>query len=100
VFGAKRALHSGHYGDWVPNPALMLAQLENLDGAFVRAKPCLLVDEARKVMAVAEEGDQPHGRKAQRKMPSPTPPEDQQRSFDATCRKFYRFLKDRNIESP
>jgi acetylornithine deacetylase/succinyl-diaminopimelate desuccinylase-like protein len=27
VFGAKRALHSGHYGNWAPNPALMLAQL-------------------------------------------------------------------------
>jgi hypothetical protein len=25
--------------------------------------------------------------------------EDQQRSFDATCRKFYRFLKDRNTGS-
>jgi hypothetical protein len=25
--------------------------------------------------------------------------EDQQRSFDATCRKFYRFLKDRNSSS-
>ena len=34
----------------------------NLDGAFVRAKPRLLVDEAWKVMAVVEEGDQPHGR--------------------------------------
>ena len=40
---------------------------ENLDGAFVWAKPSLLVDEARKVMALIEEGDQPHGRKAQRK---------------------------------
>jgi len=27
VFGAKRALHSGHYGNWSPNPALMLSQL-------------------------------------------------------------------------
>jgi len=27
VFGAKRQLHSGHYGNWAPNPALMLAQL-------------------------------------------------------------------------
>jgi hypothetical protein len=25
--------------------------------------------------------------------------EDQQRSFDLTCRKFYRFLKDRNPEN-
>jgi acetylornithine deacetylase/succinyl-diaminopimelate desuccinylase-like protein len=27
VFAAKRPLHSGHYGNWSPNPALMLAHL-------------------------------------------------------------------------
>lgn len=27
VYGATRTLHSGHYGNWSPNPALMLAQL-------------------------------------------------------------------------
>jgi len=27
VYGAKRPLHSGHYGNWSPNPALMLARL-------------------------------------------------------------------------
>jgi acetylornithine deacetylase/succinyl-diaminopimelate desuccinylase-like protein len=27
VFGAKRPLHSGHYGNWSPNPALVLAKL-------------------------------------------------------------------------
>ncbi len=27
VFGAKRPLHSGHYGNWSPNPAMMLAKL-------------------------------------------------------------------------
>ncbi len=27
VYGATRYLHSGHYGNWAPNPALMLAQL-------------------------------------------------------------------------
>lgn len=27
VFAAKRPLHSGHYGNWSPNPAMMLAQL-------------------------------------------------------------------------
>jgi acetylornithine deacetylase/succinyl-diaminopimelate desuccinylase-like protein len=27
VFGAKFAVHSGHYGNWVPNPIIQLAQL-------------------------------------------------------------------------
>jgi hypothetical protein len=27
VYGATRTLHSGHYGNWVPNPAMELAQL-------------------------------------------------------------------------
>jgi len=27
VYGPRRELHSGHYGNWAPNPALMLAQL-------------------------------------------------------------------------
>jgi acetylornithine deacetylase/succinyl-diaminopimelate desuccinylase-like protein len=27
VYGAMRALHSGHYGNWAPNPALELARL-------------------------------------------------------------------------
>ena len=27
VYGAKRPLHSGHYGNWAPNPAMTLAQL-------------------------------------------------------------------------
>jgi acetylornithine deacetylase/succinyl-diaminopimelate desuccinylase-like protein len=27
VYGSKRPLHSGHYGNWAPNPALMLAKL-------------------------------------------------------------------------
>jgi acetylornithine deacetylase/succinyl-diaminopimelate desuccinylase-like protein len=27
VYGPNRALHSGHYGNWAPNPALMLVQL-------------------------------------------------------------------------
>jgi hypothetical protein len=27
VYGAKNELHSGHYGNWAPNPALSLARL-------------------------------------------------------------------------
>lgn len=27
VYGPRRALHSGHYGNWAPNPAAMLTQL-------------------------------------------------------------------------
>jgi acetylornithine deacetylase/succinyl-diaminopimelate desuccinylase-like protein len=27
VFGARNELHSGHYGNWAPNPAMMLAKL-------------------------------------------------------------------------
>ena len=27
VYGPSRPLHSGHYGNWVPNPSLMLAKL-------------------------------------------------------------------------
>ncbi|HEY7211309.1 MAG TPA: M20/M25/M40 family metallo-hydrolase [Bryobacteraceae bacterium] len=27
VFGPYRPIHSGHYGNWAPNPAMMLAQL-------------------------------------------------------------------------
>ena len=27
VYGARRELHSGHYGNWAPNPAMMLSQL-------------------------------------------------------------------------
>ncbi len=27
VYGANRSLHSGHYGNWAPNPAMLLARL-------------------------------------------------------------------------
>ena len=29
VYGPKRELHSGHYGNWAPNPAMMLVKLLN-----------------------------------------------------------------------
>ena len=29
VYGPRRELHSGHYGNWAPNPAMMLATLVN-----------------------------------------------------------------------
>jgi acetylornithine deacetylase/succinyl-diaminopimelate desuccinylase-like protein len=29
VYGPKRELHSGHYGNWAPNPAMMLIKLLN-----------------------------------------------------------------------
>ena len=36
LYGPNRELHSGHYGNWAPNPAMMMAQLlgsmENADG--------------------------------------------------------------------
>ena len=36
VYGPEHGLHSGHYGNWAPNPAMMLAQLlaamEDADG--------------------------------------------------------------------
>lgn len=27
VYGSKRPLHSGHYGNWAPSPPMMLAKL-------------------------------------------------------------------------
>ncbi len=27
IYGARRELHSGHYGNWAPNPAMLLAKL-------------------------------------------------------------------------
>ena len=31
VYGAVRPLHSGHYGNWAPNPAMMLAAIAGVD---------------------------------------------------------------------
>jgi len=58
VYGANRALHSGHYGNWSPNPAMMLAKLlagmkdESgrvlIDGFYEGAVP--LGDEERRAL--------------------------------------------------
>ncbi len=31
VYGPRRELHSGHYGNWAPNPAMMLAQVAGIN---------------------------------------------------------------------
>jgi acetylornithine deacetylase/succinyl-diaminopimelate desuccinylase-like protein len=66
VYGAKRPLHSGHYGNWSPNPAFELAQLlasmKDSDGRVIIAgwyddiEP--LGDIERKAIAEAPQYDQ------------------------------------------
>jgi acetylornithine deacetylase/succinyl-diaminopimelate desuccinylase-like protein len=58
VYGANRALHSGHYGNWSPNPAMRLAKLLAgmkddsgrvlIDGFYEGALP--LGDEERRAL--------------------------------------------------
>jgi len=58
VYGANRALHSGHYGNWSPNPAMRLAKLLAgmkddtgrvlIDGFYDGASP--LGDEERRAL--------------------------------------------------
>jgi acetylornithine deacetylase/succinyl-diaminopimelate desuccinylase-like protein len=58
VYGPKMALHSGHYGNWIPNPALRLAQLlasmkddqgrTTIEGFYADVPP--LTDAQRKVL--------------------------------------------------
>jgi acetylornithine deacetylase/succinyl-diaminopimelate desuccinylase-like protein len=62
VYGPLKPLHSGHYGNWAPNPAMMLARLLAsmkddagrvlIEGFYDDAEP--LGDEERK--AIKEEG--------------------------------------------
>ena len=62
VYGPIRPLHSGHYGNWAPNPAMMLARLlasmkdddgrVTIDGWYSDAEP-LGERERRRPHAVA-----------------------------------------------
>lgn len=66
VYAAKRPLHSGHYGNWSPNPAMMLARLlasmkDNegritIDGWYSDVEP--LGDAERRAIAEAPKYDQ------------------------------------------
>lgn len=65
VYGAARYLHSGHYGNWAPNPALLLAQLLAsmkdaagdvvIEGFYDSVAP--LTEPARRALAAIPEVD-------------------------------------------
>jgi len=65
IVGANRDLHSGHYGNWAPNPALQLAQLLAsmkdtsgrvlIEGFYDDVEP--LTDVERRALAEAPEYD-------------------------------------------
>lgn len=66
VYGAKRPLHSGHYGNWSPNPANLLARLlasmkddegrVTIEGWYSDAEP--LGDAERRAIAEAPQYDE------------------------------------------
>jgi acetylornithine deacetylase/succinyl-diaminopimelate desuccinylase-like protein len=66
VYAAKRPLHSGHYGNWSPNPAMMLARLlasmkdeegrVTIDGWYSDAEP--LGERERRAIAEAPQYDE------------------------------------------
>jgi len=66
LYGAKRPLHSGHYGNWAPNPAMLLAQLLAsmkdadgrvlIDGWYSDVEP--LGEAERKAIAEAPQYDE------------------------------------------
>ena len=67
TFGPKFALHSGHYGNWAPNPALDLAQLlasmKDASGrvavsGFYDDVPRLSEEERQILAAVPDRGDE------------------------------------------
>lgn len=66
TFGAKVALHSGHYGNWAPNPAMDMAQLlasmkdangRVTVGGFYDDVPGLTEEERRVLAAVPDRGE-------------------------------------------
>ena len=65
IFGPHRALHSGHYGNWAPNPALELVQLlagmKDADGKVLIPHfydgMVPMGEEERKAMAAAPRND-------------------------------------------
>jgi acetylornithine deacetylase/succinyl-diaminopimelate desuccinylase-like protein len=66
AFGPRFALHSGHYGNWAPNPAMDLAQLlasmKDANGrvlvdGFYDDLPPLSADERRVLADVPDRGD-------------------------------------------
>jgi acetylornithine deacetylase/succinyl-diaminopimelate desuccinylase-like protein len=66
VYAAKRPLHSGHYGNWSPNPAMMLARLlasmkdddgrVTIDGWYADVEP--LGQRERRAIAEAPQYDE------------------------------------------
>ncbi|HEX5890856.1 MAG TPA: M20/M25/M40 family metallo-hydrolase [Pyrinomonadaceae bacterium] len=66
VYAAKRPLHSGHYGNWSPNPAMMLARLLSsmkdadgrvlVDGWYSDVEP--LGERERRAIAEAPQYDE------------------------------------------
>ena len=66
VYAAKRPLHSGHYGNWSPNPAFMLARLLSsmkdddgrvmIDGWYADVEP--LGERERRAIAAAPQYDE------------------------------------------
>ena len=64
VYGPKFALHSGHYGNWIPNPAIRLAQLlasmkdeqgRTIIDGFYRDVPPLTAEQRRVLKSVPDD---------------------------------------------
>jgi len=65
TFGPSRPLHSGHYGNWAPNPALQLTRVVSsmrdeegtitIDGYYAQVKP--ITDDDRRAVAEAPSPD-------------------------------------------